>query len=160
MLTALRMQVQSVLYAVPAKRKPALRRSDLPTALLATDLPLVADERAVEAFRAEMTAFGWRTAFHNGWLTLDADIPAPEYTIPATLTGECGCCISLLLRHAEDAPVEMYIREVVKAEDAGRQPLEKWCVQLHGDLAERLRKKQPLPGALLPYLCHAYQKRY
>ena len=44
MLTEMRRQVQSVLYAVPVKRKPALRRSDLPDTLFATDLPLVAEK--------------------------------------------------------------------------------------------------------------------
>ena len=46
---------------------------------------------------------------------------------------------------------------VVKAADAGRQPFEKLCAALHGEFAVRLRRHEPLPGALLPYLCHAYQ---
>ena len=33
MMKTLRAQVQNALYAVPAKRKPALRRSDAPDAL-------------------------------------------------------------------------------------------------------------------------------
>ena len=157
MLTDLRQQVQAVLYAVPAKRKPALRRSDLPDALFATDLPLVAEKAAVDAFCAQMARLGWRAGMHNGWLTLDAPIPVPETFIPDILAGESGCCISLLLRHREDAPAEAVIRAVVKAADAGRQPLEKLCAALHGEFAVRLRRHEPLPGALLPYLCHAYQ---
>ena len=156
MLSDMRAQVQRVLYAVPAKRKPALRRSDAPDALLATDLPLAADASAVEAFRAELACMGWYTTEKNGWLMLDAPVPAPEYQVPAALIGECGCCISLLLRHPDDAPSKDLIRAVVKAADAGKIPFERLCGQLHEAFAERLRRNEPLPGALLPYLCHAY----
>ena len=155
MLRALRAQAQAALYAVPAKRKPALRRSDAPDALLATDLPLIAEAEAVAAFRADMEAQGWTVCGRNGWLTLDAPVPAPEYALPADLAGECGCCISLLLRHPEDAPAVGYIREMVKAADAGRQPFERLCARLHADFAARLRQKESLPGALLPFLCRA-----
>ena len=152
--------MQSVLYGVPAQRKPALRRADAADALLATDLPLVAEETAVAAFRQKMADVGWRTELRNGWLVLDATIPVPEYVIPAKLEGECGCCISILMRHRDDVSAEEHIRAIVKAADAGKQPLEKRCAQLHGELAARLRQHQPLPGALLPYLCNAYQKLY
>ena len=155
MLTLLRTQVQSALYAVPARRKPALRRSDAPDALFATDLPLVAESAAVEAFRADMAARGWHSKLRNGWLILDAPVPVPEYVLPKDLAGECGCCISLLLRHPGSAPAEKYIRIVVKAAEAGRQPFERMCGQLHGEFAARLRRHEPLPGALLPYLCRA-----
>lgn len=160
MLTGLRAQVQRVLYAVPAERKPALRRSDAADALFATDLPMIAGEEAVAAFRADMAELGWRTAERNGWLTLDAPVPAPDAPIPPTAEGECGCCISLLLRHMDDAPAEDIIRAAVKAEDAGRQPFERLCGQLHADFAARLRTHAPLPRALLPYLCYAYEKLY
>lgn len=156
MLRALRQQVQEALYAVPAKRKPALRRADAADALLATDLPLIADQETVQAFIATMEAQNWRVREHNGWLLLDRCVPVLEYGIPGELAGECGCCISLLLRHPEDAQAAMLIRSVVKAADAGRQPFERLCAQLHGEFSTRLRLHQPLPGALLPYLCCAY----
>lgn len=156
MLTALRTQVQGVLYAVPAKRKPALRRSDAPDALLATDLPLVAEPADVDAFRADIARLGWRCEERGGWLTLDAAISAPDAAVPDGVAGECGCCISLLLRHPDNAPAEEFIRAVVKAADAGRIPFERLCGQLHGELAARLRRHEDLPGALLPYLCQAY----
>ena len=158
MLTALRQQVQERLYAVPARRKPALRRADAPDALFATDLPLVAEEAAVRCFMAGMEALGWTAREEAGWLTLDAPVPAPEYAVPAEMRGACGCCISLLLRHPEAAPAEEVIRAVVKAAEAGRQPFERLCGQLHGEFAARLRTHQPLPGKLLPYLCRAYDK--
>lgn len=160
MLTALRTQVQGVLYAVPAKRKPALRRSDAPDALLATDLPLVAEDDAVQDFTADMTCRGWRVSVRNGWLALDAPVPVPTYAVPDALMGECGCCISLLLRHQDDAPAEDFIRSVVKAADAGRLPFERLCGQLHGEFAARLRRHEALPGALLPYLCRANEMFY
>ncbi len=158
MLTALRQQVQQVLYALPAMRRPALRRSDAGDALFATDLPQVAEASAVEAFRRGLSAKGWTIGERKGWLTLDAPIPVPAYSVPQNLCGEIGCCISLLLRHPDDAPAEDLIRAVVKAEDAGAQPLDRLCGQLHGDFAARLRSYQPLPGALLPYLCRAAMK--
>lgn len=160
MLTALRRQVQDVLYAVPAKRKPALRRADAADALFATDLPLIAEMDCVRTFITNMEALGWTVSERNGWLLLDAAVPAPEYVVPTAPAGECGCCISLLLRHKDDAPAEDYIRAVVKAADAGRQPFERLCEQLHGEFAEQLRQHQPLPGKLLPYLCCAYDKFY
>ncbi len=159
-LTVLRVQVQSVLYAVPAKRKPALRRSDADNALFATDLPLIAESAAVECFITNMADMGWHTELRNGWLVMDAPVPVPEYILPKELAGECGCCISLLVRHAQSAPAERIIRAVVKAADAGKQPFEKLCSQLHGEFAVRLRNHEALPGALLPYLCCAYRKYY
>lgn len=160
MLRELRRQVQAVLYAVPAKRKPALRRSDAADALFATDLPLIAEADAVAAFRVELENQGWRIFERNGWLTLDAPVPTPTCHVPADLAGECGCCISLLLRHPDNAPAADHIRAAVKAADAGRQPFERLCAQLHGEFAARLRNHQPLPGALLPCLCHAYEAFY
>lgn len=160
MLTGLREQVQSVLYAVPAQRKPALRRSDKPDALFATDLPLVAEADIVRAFMADMELRGWTVRERNSWLMLDASVPVPGYEIPAELAGECGCCISLLLRHQDHAPATDFIRAVVKAVDAGKQPFEHLCGQLHGEFAARLRRHEVLPGALLPYLCHAYHMFY
>ena len=160
MLTGLRTQVQAVLYAVPAKRRPALRRSDAPDALFATDLPLIAEADDVRVFIADMEKQGWTVRERNGWLTLDADVPVPDYAIPTAPAGECGCCISLLLRHMDDAPAEEHIRAVVKAADAGKQLFERLCGQLHGEFAAQLRQHQPTPGKLLPYLCTAYHKFY
>ena len=161
MLTALRAQVQAVLYALPAKRKPALRRSDAPDALLATDLPLIAEEEAVRRFIGDMTTLGWTVKAQQGWLTLDAPIPMMDTAVPEALQGECGCCIAILLRHAEDdALAEGLLRAAVKAADAGRQPFERWCAALHGELAARLRRREAMPGALLPCLCHAHETFY
>ena len=160
MLTALRTQVQGVLYAVSARRKPALRRSDAPDALFATDLPLIAEADAVRAFMADMEEQGWIVRARNGWLTLDAPVPVPDTAIPAESAGEWGCCISLLLRHPGDASAEDYVRAIAKGAESGRVPFERLCNQLHADFAARLRNHEPLPGVLLPYLCHAGQTLY
>lgn len=156
MLRALRTQVQEHLSAVACTRRPALRRSDALDALLATDLPLVADASAAEAFVRAMQGIGWRCVSCNGWLLLDAPVPPPDVPVPPVLRGECGCCISLLMRHPDGADITAYVRRVVKAADAGRIPFERLCGQLHAEFAVRLRQHEPLPGALLPYLCKAH----
>ena len=160
MLRMMREQVQSVLGGIPAKRRPALRRCDAPDALLATDLPFAADAAEVQAFCARMNALGWKTRQQSGWILLDAPVPAPAEAVPASLEGECGCCISLLLRHREEQTAAEYIRAVVKAAEAGKQPFDRLCGQLHAEFAVRLRLHEPLPGALLPYLCHVYHALY
>lgn len=155
MLSALRLQVQKVLLDVPAKRKPALRRSDDPQALLATDLPLIASEESVEAFTARMEELGWRVWTAKGWLLLDADVPVPRLQC-CDAEGELGCCLSLLRRHpGETAPKES-IRAIAKAAEAGT--IERLCAQLHREWAAALRVHQPLPGGLLLYLCRAAQE--
>lgn len=160
MLRALRTQVQEQFAGMTLARRPALRRSDAPDALLATDLPQVADEAALAAFCREMACLGWRCIPRNGWLLLDAPVPAPNASVPAVTDGACGCCISLLLRHPDHADAADDIRRVVKAADAGRIPFERLCKQLHGELAIRLRQGKPLPDALLPYLCQVWHDIY
>lgn len=158
MMKTLRAEVNGVLMSVSCRRKPALRRSDEPEALLATDLPLAADAGAVGEVIQRLTALGWRIwPAENGWLLLDAPVPPPKTVPPSTMQGECGCCIALLARHPEDGDARGLIRSAVKAEEAGRQYFDRFCARLHGELAARLRRHEPLPGGLLPYLCRAYE---
>lgn len=154
MLRALRIQAQEALASVPVRRKPALRRSDDPEALLATDLPLAADAAAVEAFVQRMTEQGWRIREEKSWLLLDADVPVPNHS-PVQADGELGCCISLLSRHGGSGAPKATIRAIVKAAEAGT--LERLCLRLHREWAAMLRLHQPLPGGLNPYLCRAAQ---
>ena len=159
MLSALRAQVNAELLRLEVNRRPALRRSDDPEALLATDLPLAASAETAEGFVRRLRELGWRVWMAaNGWLLLDADVPLPE-AAPAEedVTGECGCCLSILARHAEENGLAAeWLRTIVKAAEAGEKPFGRCCGQLHAYLAELLRLHQPLPGKLLPYLKRAY----
>lgn len=152
MLTPLRREMQALLATVPVRRKPALRRSDAPEALLATDLPLAAEKAAVADFTALAENAGWTVLRRGDWLLMDHPVDAPDCPVPAELPGEAGCCLSLLLRHGGcDAPEED-IRALVKARDAGRNALERLCAAWHRDWAARLRRHEPLPGGMIPYL--------
>ena len=155
MLTALRREVQKELADVPVTRKPALRRSDAPDALLATDLPLAADEKAVQGFVERMNGLGWRVWRQGSWLLLDAEVPVPDETVPETLSGESGCCISLLLRHPGGETDREALRALVKAVEKGPAAVEACCAGLHASWAAALREHWNLPGGLLPYLCRA-----
>ena len=155
MLTSLRHACQAHLQQAEATRKPALRRSAAPDALLATDLPLAAEKAAVADFIALSEKAGWTVMRRGDWLLLDHPVDAPDCPVPAELPGEAGCCLSLLLRHGGgDAPGED-IRALVKARDAGSTALERLCAAWHRDWAARLRRREPLPGGLIPYLCGA-----
>ena len=155
MLTALRREVQAVLADVPVTRKPALRRSDAPDALLATDLPMAADEEAVRRFIGRMNERGWRVWRQGSWLLLDAEVPVPDDTVPEKLNGELGCCISLLKRHPGGETDREALRALVKAAERGQEALETCCVGLHASWAAALREHRELPGGLMPYLCRA-----
>ena len=87
MLTPLRRKMQALLAAVPVRRKPALRRSDAPEALLATDLPLAAEKAAVADFIALSEKAGWTVMRRGDWLLLDHPVDAPDCPVPAELPG-------------------------------------------------------------------------
>lgn len=154
MLTPLRREVQASLAELPVRRKPALRRSDAPDALLATDLPLVAEEAVAARWAVSLTEKGWRVRRSGDWLLLDRDVPAPEPARTILSGDEIGCCLSLLTRHPGEAPV-CDIRALVKAADAGRPSLERLCARWHQAWAAALREGRPLPGGLLPYVSQA-----
>lgn len=157
MLTPLRAEVNLLLAATPSRRKPALRRSDVQDALLATDLPLAADAEDVRRFVSAAEEAGWQVEpADNGWLLMDKPVPVPDAEIPMAV-GECGCCLSLLLRHPEDGEAAVLIREIVRAAEAGLQPFERLCARIHRELAAMLRRREPLPGAIVPYLSRAYR---
>lgn len=158
MLKQLRQIVQEQLADLPARRRPALRRCDAPDMLLATDLPLIADEATVRRFLHRMEDKGWRTRMERGWLLMDASVPSPEqWCVPPRLEGESGCCISLLLRHPGDLVWPEQLRALLKAAESDH--LERYCIALHKELAACLRRHETLPGALLPHLCAAYRKK-
>lgn len=155
MLTALRAACRSHLDRACARRAPALRRSSAPDALLATDLPLIAPEEAVAAFRRDMAREGWAIREEKGWLLLDHPIPPPPMQTVTDYSGEAGCCLWLLLRHpGPDCPAA-WVRALVKAQEEGAASLERLCRAWHGELARRLRLGLSLPGGLAPYLAQA-----
>jgi hypothetical protein len=157
-LSALRKEMQQLLAVTPSSRKPALRRSDAPGALLATDLPLLAEEDDLSAFVAVVMAHGWQVDFApNGWLLLDHEVPVPEASASVIPAGEAGCCLSLLLRHPGGEKDAVRIRALVKAADASWRDVEKLCRIWHRDFAAMLRMKQPLPD-LAPWLGEAVNR--
>lgn len=157
MLRALRQEMQALLSAAQTARRPALRRSSVPWALLATDLPLLTADWA--DFARLVAENGWRVELQNGWLLLGKkpNPPKTPETLPDEL-GEMGCCLSLLARHREAGETGDWLPMLLKAEDAGSQALERYARALHRELAARLRHHEALPGTLLPYLCHAAGK--
>lgn len=158
MLRALRAQVNAHLWQAQTVRKPALRRTDDPSALLMTDLPRIASEEAVAAFVEAITAEGWRVQCGPDWILLDHDVPVPEAPWPEEYPGETGCCAWLLRQHPGDASAQGYIRALAKAADAGHDKVEQLCRQWHGEFAACLREHRPLPGRLAPYLCAAMKE--
>lgn len=153
MLRALRAQVNALLTQVSTSRKPALRRTDHPDALLMTDLPRIAEDAAVEAFITRLEEDGWRVLREPGWLLLDHPVPVPAAENPAQYPGEWGCCLRILRAKPGMAPAQGYIRALVKAQEEGQARVERLCKQWHGEFAACLREHKALPGALIPYLC-------
>lgn len=158
MLRQLRVQVNEVLEKAAVSRKPALRRASQPDALLATDLPMVALEGALEAFCCEMEQLGWSMRREGLWLLLDAPAPMPKDEGIPPATGEAACCLWLLAHHPGDDVDRDMLRALLKAQEAGRPQLERLCAQWHRDFAACLRNQERLPGGLLPYLCQALKE--
>lgn len=158
MLRALRQEVQAQLISVPALRKPALRRSEDPEALLATDLPGVAQPEAVADLMNVLEAAGWRSWQRDGWLLLDHAVPVPDWDWPETYPGEWGCCLWLLRQHPGGDTPAGHIRALVKAAEQGWDQVERLCRAWHGEFAALLRTHRPLPGGLVPYLCAAMKE--
>lgn len=155
MLTKLRGDVRAAMDGLPLTRRPALRRSDDPDMLLATDLPLVADDEVVERFLARMKRMGVLVSRQGNWLLMNAELDAPEHSVPARADGELGCCISLLERHPSNGTDARALRALAKAVECGRGEVQRLCAELHAAWAGMLRQHQELPGALLPYLYFA-----
>ena len=156
MLGEMRREIREALDRCETRRPAVLRRAELPDALLACDLPTVADAETVCAFIAAAEARGWTVKLASGWLMLDKPVPVPAYPeVRTAAVGEAANVISLLERHPNEVQDPDAVRAVVKAAEAGPAYLERLCRQLHGAWAEKLRLDQPLPGALLPYLYEA-----
>lgn len=158
MLTELRQRIRSVLDEAGARRPPALKRTDVSGALLATDLPLAADRAATEAFLRRMAEMGVGCEERRGWILMDAPLVLPADDPAVRAAGECACCLSILRRHECGAADAETIRRIVKAAEAGRQPFERLCGQLHGELAAMLRRHETLPGGIAGCLARAWKQ--
>lgn len=159
MMKRLRCMIRPLLEAVPARRAPTLRRCDDSGALLATNLPFLADESAVLDFIHSAETQGWTVTPRNGWLLLDHDVSILDMPVPDAPRGEIGCLISLLVRHPMDtSPCQDELRALIKSAEVSAEALEQLCGQLHRQWAERLRRHAPLPGGLLPCLCELHHQ--
>ena len=143
---------RELLAALPETlpRPPALRRASSGDALLATDLPLFAPEAAA---RLPEALPRWRfAASPNGWLLADPPYDAPDTVTVAFIPGEAGWLLRRLTLHPGAETDLPALRALLKAAEQSPAALEHEAGRLHRLWAGRLRKHQPLPGALLPWL--------
>lgn len=160
MLTELRRMIRAELDALGARRPPALKRTEDPDALLATDLPLAGDAAQTDAFLRRMKELGVTCRACRGWILLDAAavLPPDDPAIPAA--GECACCLAILRRHMCKDASPALIRRILKASEAGKMPFERLCTQLHAELAAMLRRHETLPADAAGCLAAAWKNLY
>ena len=153
-MNELRRELMKLLSEVKGCRPAALRRSRNPVFLYATDLPQTAEASDVTAFLRSAEKIGWRTADENGWILLDRipeKPPAEGFNGPAGT--EAGCCAGILRRHPENRKDGTRAKRLlIKADEEGREAFEKACRVLHREIAEALRKGDPLPDIPTDYL--------
>ena len=153
-MNELRRELMKLLSEVKGCRPAALRRSRNPVFLYATDLPQTAEASDVTTFLRSAEKIGWRTADENGWILLDRipdKKPADSFQGPAGT--EARCCAGILRRHPEnreDGTREKRI--LIKADEESAEAYEKACRALHREMAEKLRKGEPLPDLPAEYL--------
>ena len=156
MLSALRQELNELLGAADTQRKPFLRRSLKEDFLFTTDLPRTADEAETSRVTDALTCAGWRVLRSGDLLELDRPISCP----PMQALSSCGCAdglrlVSLLVRHPDGSGSDTLVRELAKAEECGGAKLDAWCARVYHDCASALRRHEPLPTDLLPYLTEA-----
>lgn len=156
LLTPYRRVAQAALACCPAPRKPFLRRSLRADALLTTDLPRLA---SCAPLTEALTRQGWRVCLLDGLAELTPPLTPPD--APPYVWGadrpELRRLCSLLSRHPDGA-ARPEILAFLKAEEAGDVALARCCQSLCRSCAARLRRREPLPGALLPYALTALAK--
>ena len=154
-----RSDLRSMMAELPALRAPAIRRSDESGWMLATDLPGLTSEEALNVFCQTLSSHGWQYLRRGDWLLLDNLALLPTVGRPDALTaeGETGAVISLLERHPGSLSDDLLLRLIAKRAEEGTASLETFCSGLHRDLARRLRDHTDLPAGLLPYLYAAIE---
>ena len=147
-MNSLRKEAQALLSGVRTVRPAVLRRSLQEEYLYATDLPQIAEEETVTAFRRAAEDAGWQTAEQDGWIQLDRipEVP-PEDGFRGPFGREARSCGSLLRRHAETEKRNgnREKRMLLKAGEEGPEAYEKCCARLHREWAAALRKREALP---------------
>ena len=139
-----REKMQQLLARVPAKRKPALRRSESEDHLFATDLPELTDTESLRTFRETLLKEGWTSSIVSGWLLMDR-VP-PEKIITAERSAEAEACAAILERHsAQKNSGDREWRMLYKACEQGGEKEEKAFRTIHGELAQALREHRSLP---------------
>lgn len=139
---SLRQELNRLLSAMEASRKPALRRSLSPDYLYATDLPLCASSEICEVFRRQAAAAGWESCPAGSWLNLrkaGALFPSGWWeSLPRE--GEAACVSGLLLRHPSLRLSRSQAHLLLKAREESPASLEKACRSVHQDFARQLRE--------------------
>lgn len=155
MLTGLRREMNALLQQYPTRRPCALRRSLHPDFLLAADLPQAAEQDTVLAFIRRAEQEGWTVRQENGWLLLDHALPQPFIREDVAPSGRLGNAIWLLRLHPSDVMDAGTLRLLAKAAEEGERAVERVCDGCVRDWAVRLRRREALPGGLLPYMLQA-----
>lgn len=157
LLTPYRRTVQALLHGIPALRKPFLRRSLRPDALLTTDLPRLTVPESLAWLIAALEAQGWTALRQGDYLELTPGLvpPAPGgHVFAGADRPALRRLFHLLNRHPAPRGDTAAILALLKAEEAGTPSLEKLCQTLCRQCAVCLRTHERLPGELLPYVHH------
>lgn len=148
-INALRRELNSLTAGEGEGRKPAVRRSLREEWLYAADLPEAASGERLKALCERLAEAGWESETEGGWTQVRKAVSdPPEDWFDGPFGPEAGCCASLLERHAgrEKEPDNRIAFCLIRAAEEGPEAYEAACRQLHGEWAERLRKKQKLPA--------------
>ena len=156
MLTSLRAELNALLLQAAPRRRPAVRRASQENWLFATDVPLLVHEGELARLLQSLESGGWHGELRDGWLYLAHALPKPVHRPLHEPEGACGCVLSVLRRHPESSAVpDELLYGLAKAAEQGTAKLEKYCETLHRQLAQQLRRRNPLPAGLIPYLLEA-----
>ncbi len=145
-----RRDMRELLDGAGTVRPAALRRSLSPDFLYATDLPGLLSREELRDFRKKAEERGWSTAEEKGRLQMKkrAEQP-PEGWFEGPFGPEAACCGSLMKRHGGGEEYdEEGILSLIKAGEEGPEAYEQVCGRMHRQWAERLRKKEELPGTV------------
>ena len=155
LLTPYRRTVQALLHGIPALRKPFLRRSLRPDALLTTDLPRLTAPESLAWLIAALEAQGWTALRQGDYLELTPELvpPAPGGRVFAGADRPAlRRLFHLLNRHPAPRGDTASILALLKAEEAGTPS--RCPATLCRQCAVCLRTHERLPGELLPYVHH------